>query len=118
MKGYDHTLSFIVAQDPLEHTVNEFWWMIAEHAVTTMVMLAELGDGQNKCHQYWPASVDTTFDCDFVKVKLIEEEMFQYYVKRVFHVTKKKVCIFFFHSLYNLSVLQYKNNIELRRSHQ
>lgn len=90
IQGYDHTLSFIVAQDPLEHTVNEFWWMIAEHAVTTMVMLAELGDGQNKCHQYWPASVDTTFDCDFVKVKLIEEEMFQYYVKRVFHVTKKK----------------------------
>lgn len=95
MKGYDHTLSFIVAQDPLEHTVNEFWWMIAEHAVTTLVMLAELGDGQNKCHQYWPASVDATFDCDFVKVKSIEEEMFQYYVKRVFHVTKKKVRMLF-----------------------
>ncbi|KAH9423329.1 C6 finger domain-containing protein, variant, partial [Dermatophagoides pteronyssinus] len=90
IQGYDHTLSFIVAQDPLEHTVNEFWWMIAEHDVSTLVMLAEIGDGQNKCHQYWPQSVDSTFDCDFVKVKLIEEEMFQYYVKRVFHITKKK----------------------------
>lgn len=81
-------MSFIVAQDPMEHTVNEFWWMIAEHNVTTLVMLAELGDGQSKCHCYWP---NEEFDCDYVKVKLIEEEMSQYYTKRVFNVTQKKV---------------------------
>lgn len=78
----------------MEHTVNEFWWMIVEHAVNTLVMLAELGDGQNKCHCYWPSMVNETFDCDFVKIKLIEEEIFQCYIKRVFHVIKKKVGIF------------------------
>ena len=83
-------MSFIVAQDPMEHTVNEFWWMIAEHNVTTMVMLAELGDGQSKCYCYWPSE---EFDCDYVKVKLIEEEMTQFYTKRVFNVTTKKVRI-------------------------
>lgn len=89
IQGYDHALSFIVAQDPMEHTTNEFWWMIVEHSVKTLVVLSELGDGQSKCHCYWPAD---EFDCDQLKVKLIEEEMSQYYTKRVFSLISKKVC--------------------------
>jgi protein-tyrosine phosphatase len=81
-------LSFIVTQDPLEHTVNEFWWMLSEQSVSTLVMLAELGDGQSKCQCYWPTE---EFDCDFVKVKFVEEDVYQYYIKRVFSVTQKKV---------------------------
>lgn len=87
IQGYDHALSFIVAQDPMEHTTNEFWWMIVEHSVKTLVVLSELGEGQSKCHCYWPAD---EFDCDQLKVKLIEEEMSQYYTKRVFSLISKK----------------------------
>lgn len=83
-------LSFIVAQDPLEQTVNEFWLMIVEHNVTTLVMLAEIGDGQSKCHCYWS---NGEFDCDYVHVKLFEEQMCQHYTKRVFNITHKKVNI-------------------------
>ena len=52
-------------------------------------MLAELGEGQSKCCCYWP---NEEFDCDLVKVKTIEEEMLQYFTKRIFCVTQKKVC--------------------------
>lgn len=61
--------------------------MIVEHNVTTLVMLAELGDGQSKCHCYWPTD---EFDCDVVRVKLIEEEMRQFFIRRRFCVTLKK----------------------------
>lgn len=87
IQGYDHSLAFVVAQDPMENTMNEFWWMIVEQNVTTLVMLAELGEGQSKCHCYWPSD---EFDCDHIKIKLIEEEMTQYFTKRVFNVTQKK----------------------------
>ncbi|XP_054162093.1 tyrosine-protein phosphatase 69D-like [Oppia nitens] len=87
IRGYDHTLSFIVTQDPMEHTVNEFWWTIAEQNVSTLVMLGELGDGQSKCHCYWPTE---EFDCEFVKVKFLAEEVTQFYIKRIFEVTHKK----------------------------
>ncbi|CAG2164165.1 unnamed protein product, partial [Oppiella nova] len=86
-EGYDHSLSFIVTQDPMEHTVNEFWWTIAEQNVSTLVMLAELGDGQSKCHCYWPTE---EFDCEFVRVKFVAEDVTQFYIKRVFDVTHKK----------------------------
>lgn len=74
----------------MEHTVNEFWWMISEQNVSTVVMLAELGDGQSKCHLYWPTE---EFDCDFVKVKFVQEDVSQFYIKRVFTLIHKKVQI-------------------------
>jgi len=64
--------------------------MIAEQSVSTLVMLAELGDGQSKCHCYWPTE---EFDCDFVKVKFVQEDVTQFYIKRVFDVTQKKVTL-------------------------
>ncbi|CAG2105274.1 unnamed protein product, partial [Medioppia subpectinata] len=87
VRGYDHSLSFIVTQDPMEHTVNEFWWTISEQNVSTLVMLAELGDGQSKCHCYWPTE---EFDCEFVRVKFVAENVTQFYVKRAFDVIHKK----------------------------
>ncbi|KAF7495583.1 Tyrosine-protein phosphatase 69D [Sarcoptes scabiei] len=89
IQGYDNTLPFIVAQDPLEKTTNEFWWMIVEHSVRIVVMLSDLDDGPNGCHLYWPSNIET-FDCDFVKVKRIEEEISQHFIRRVFVVTRKK----------------------------
>lgn len=72
----------------MEHTVNEFWWMIIEQNVSTLVMLAELGEGQSKCHCYWTTD---EFDCEFVRVKFVEELVSQYFIKRVFDITHKKV---------------------------
>ena len=56
-QGYDRSLSFIITQDPLESTVVEFWRMIKEQSITTLVMLSELGEGQVSkmicCYYYY-----------------------------------------------------------------
>lgn len=104
LKGYDNTLPFIVAQDPLEKTTNEFWWMIVEHSVRIVVMLSDLDDGPNGCHLYWPSNIET-FDCDFVKVKRIEEEISQHFIRRVFVVTRKKVKYALFEMIDNQFIL-------------
>ena len=53
-QGYDRWLTFIITQDPLSNTLKDFWRMIIEQSVNTLVMLSELGEGQSKCQCYWP----------------------------------------------------------------
>jgi len=43
IEGYDNTESFIIAQDPLESTIGDFWRMISEQSVTTLIMISEVG---------------------------------------------------------------------------
>ncbi|GLH05083.1 Tyrosine-protein phosphatase 69D [Gryllus bimaculatus] len=54
IEGYDNSESFIITQDPLELTIPDFWRMISEQSVSTLVMLSDLGDGIKKCLRYWP----------------------------------------------------------------
>ncbi|KAM7003473.1 receptor-type tyrosine-protein phosphatase eta-like [Tautogolabrus adspersus] len=52
--GYNSSKEFIAAQGPLPHTVNEFWRMIWEKNVQTLVMLTRCNEqGRVKCEQYW-----------------------------------------------------------------
>uniref|UniRef100_A0A1I7T3F2 Protein-tyrosine phosphatase n=1 Tax=Caenorhabditis tropicalis TaxID=1561998 RepID=A0A1I7T3F2_9PELO len=47
---------FICCQGPLEHTMDEFWWMIIQNKVEQIVMLCKtIETGKLKCAQYWPA---------------------------------------------------------------
>ncbi|CAN9498789.1 unnamed protein product [Ophioblennius macclurei] len=52
--GYNSRKEFIAAQGPLPATVNEFWRMIWEKNVQTLVMLTRCNEqGRVKCEQYW-----------------------------------------------------------------
>jgi protein-tyrosine phosphatase len=42
IEGYDNVESFIIAQDPQEHTITDFWRMISEQSINTVVMLSEV----------------------------------------------------------------------------
>lgn len=42
IEGYDNSETFIIAQDPLENTIGDFWRMISEQSVTTLVMISEV----------------------------------------------------------------------------
>lgn len=42
IEGYDNSESFIIAQDPLESTIPDFWRMISEQCITTIVMLSDV----------------------------------------------------------------------------
>ncbi|XP_030649300.1 receptor-type tyrosine-protein phosphatase eta [Chanos chanos] len=54
--GYTSKKEFIAAQGPLPGTVNEFWRMIWEKNVHTVVMLTRCNEqGRVKCEEYWPA---------------------------------------------------------------
>ncbi|XP_035521032.1 receptor-type tyrosine-protein phosphatase eta isoform X2 [Morone saxatilis] len=54
MSGYNSRKEFIAAQGPLPTTVNEFWRMIWEKNVQTLVMLTRCNEqGRVKCEKYW-----------------------------------------------------------------
>lgn len=42
IEGYDNSESFIIAQDPLDVTIPDFWRMISEQCISTIVMLSDV----------------------------------------------------------------------------
>ncbi|XDV18094.1 hypothetical protein PO909_023862 [Leuciscus waleckii] len=58
MPGYTSKKEFIAAQGPLPCTVNDFWRLIWEKNVRTIVMLTKCNEqGRVKCEEYWPADI-------------------------------------------------------------
>uniref|UniRef100_A0A8C6XTK8 Receptor-type tyrosine-protein phosphatase eta n=1 Tax=Naja naja TaxID=35670 RepID=A0A8C6XTK8_NAJNA len=55
MPGYNSKKEFIGAQGPLPNTVQDFWRMIWEKKIYTVVMLTKcVEQGRTKCEEYWP----------------------------------------------------------------
>ncbi|XP_068082268.1 tyrosine-protein phosphatase 69D isoform X2 [Anabrus simplex] len=87
IEGYDNSESFIITQDPLEMTIPDFWRMISEQGISTLVMLSDVGDGVKKCLRYWP---DDEMSHEHIHVKYIQSESCPYYTRREFSVTNTK----------------------------
>ncbi|CAH0731592.1 unnamed protein product, partial [Brenthis ino] len=85
VEAYDNTEGFIITQDPLPSTIMDFWRMVSEHNVSTIVMLSELGEG--KCPRYWD---DGTVQYEHISVEYEESESCPYYTRRQFRVTNNK----------------------------
>ncbi|XP_043676393.1 tyrosine-protein phosphatase 69D-like [Vespula pensylvanica] len=87
IEGYDNFESFVITQDPLETTIADFWRMISEQCISTIVMLSDLNEGPRKCPRYWPDD-ETTYD--HIRVRYIQSESCPYYTRREFCVSNTK----------------------------
>ncbi|XP_043249228.1 tyrosine-protein phosphatase 69D-like isoform X1 [Colletes gigas] len=87
IEGYDNSESFVITQDPLETTIADFWRMISEQCISTIVMLSDLNEGSRKCPRYWP---DDEAVYDHIRVRYIQSESCPYYTRREFCVSNTK----------------------------
>lgn len=91
VEGYDNTESFIIAQDPLECTIPDFWRMIAEQSVSVVVMLSEVSEA--KCPRYWPEvselETDSTRSYEHITVRYAQAETCPYYTRREMFVRSR-----------------------------
>ncbi|XP_019512016.1 PREDICTED: receptor-type tyrosine-protein phosphatase eta isoform X2 [Hipposideros armiger] len=56
MPGYYSKKDFIATQGPLPNTLKDFWRMVWEKNVYTIVMLTKcVEQGRTKCEEYWPS---------------------------------------------------------------
>ena len=89
VSGFDLDEHFIVTQDPMENTLVDFWRMVYEQDVATLVMLSELGSGEHLCTRYWPEEDEEAMH-DMIKIKLLSSESYPKFSSRVFQLTNTK----------------------------
>nr|XP_018667440.1 sushi, von Willebrand factor type A, EGF and pentraxin domain-containing protein 1-like isoform X1 [Ciona intestinalis] len=86
--GYKHKGKFIAAQGPKDGTINDFWRMIWDQNVTTIIMVTNLKENnencnllQPKCAQYWPQSGSSIYG-DLSVVYLGENHLVDYTIRK------------------------------------
>ncbi|XP_068895202.1 receptor-type tyrosine-protein phosphatase S-like isoform X10 [Tenebrio molitor] len=100
VNGYDTPKAFIATQAPLPTTVQDFWLMICQENVTTIVMLTEVREnGIVKCEQYWP---DFPSTCRFGKflIENVSTKIFPDYIERNLQVKYENTTHFVQHFQY------------------
>ncbi|KAF4518564.1 hypothetical protein B566_EDAN015375 [Ephemera danica] len=87
--GYEKQRQYIATQGPNKMTISDFWRMICQEDVTTIVMLANLiEENKPKCEQYWP-DVHKEIQYGSINIRNKEEKVFLDYTVRNFLVTNK-----------------------------
>ncbi|CAM2720785.1 unnamed protein product [Rotaria socialis] len=94
IEGYSHESSFIITQDPLLETIDEFWRMFLEHDSNTIVQLHTVEEPCPPCPIYYPNDVDTSMKISStILLKLIEKQIIdEKYIIRQFCLTDAREC--------------------------
>eukprot|EP00825_Cyclidium_porcatum_P030199 TRINITY_DN32056_c0_g1_i2.p1 TRINITY_DN32056_c0_g1~~TRINITY_DN32056_c0_g1_i2.p1 ORF type:complete len:289 (-),score=52.26 TRINITY_DN32056_c0_g1_i2:74-940(-) len=87
---FKQSKKYIATQGPLQSSFNNFWKMIWQESVDTIIMLCKLKENnQVQCDQYWPKSKDQKEVYDQVIIETIaDEEIGSQIQKRIFKLTK------------------------------
>ncbi|NXB98209.1 PTPRJ phosphatase, partial [Orthonyx spaldingii] len=87
MPGYNSKKAFIAAQGPLPNTIEDFWQMIWEKNIYSIVMLTKcVEQARTKCEQYWPDQQSKSYG-DIV-VTMVSEIVLPEWTIRDFTVEK------------------------------
>ncbi|XP_027507058.1 receptor-type tyrosine-protein phosphatase eta isoform X5 [Corapipo altera] len=85
--GYNSKKAFIAAQGPLPNTIDDFWQMIWEKNIYSIVMLTKcMEQARTKCEQYWPDKQSKTYG-DII-VTMVSEIVLPEWTIRDFTVEK------------------------------
>ncbi|KAM9372782.1 receptor-type tyrosine-protein phosphatase eta [Phaethornis superciliosus] len=85
--GYNSKKAFIAAQGPLSNTIDDFWRMIWEKNIYSVVMLTKcVEQARTKCEQYWPDKQSKSYG-DII-VTLVSETVLPEWTIRDFTVEK------------------------------
>ncbi|XP_032547130.1 receptor-type tyrosine-protein phosphatase eta isoform X3 [Chiroxiphia lanceolata] len=85
--GYSSKKAFIAAQGPLPNTIDDFWQMIWEKNIYSIVMLTKcMEQARTKCEQYWPDKQSKTYG-DII-VTMVSEIVLPEWTIRDFTVEK------------------------------
>ena len=83
------TFSFL---GPFKKTVVDFWNLVQQENVQTIVMLTNLVENnKNKCFQYWPDVKGNTVSYEDTEVTLLDEEILLHTVVRSLKVKVFKI---------------------------
>ncbi|XP_056003710.1 receptor-type tyrosine-protein phosphatase T-like [Ostrea edulis] len=90
IKDNDGNARFIAAQGPKKTTIKDFWRMMWQGNIKTVVMLTNIVEnGKNKCSRYWPDK-DQPLCIGPCTVTLSEEVVYSFYVVRRLCVQNKE----------------------------
>ncbi|XP_078233149.1 receptor-type tyrosine-protein phosphatase H [Pogona vitticeps] len=88
MPGFQGEKEFIAAQGPLRGTLHDFWRMIWEQRITTLVMLTKcVENGRVKCERYWPLDY-TPCTYDDITVSVVRETILPNWTIRDFNIKR------------------------------
>ena len=81
---------------PMPETVEDFWQMIWDQKIKTIVMLTKLMEGDKpKCEQYWPENVgDSINPKPSLVVTYVDLQMFADYKFRTIQVKSVRILLF------------------------
>lgn len=102
IKGANNSIGYIATQGPMLETVADFWQMISEFGVKTIIMLCDLFEGAKpKCHQYWPEVGDCVEHAHMTIANTYEEKPQDHFTIRHFTLSvngrSQKVQQFHYH---------------------
>ncbi|KAK7884142.1 hypothetical protein WMY93_027265, partial [Mugilogobius chulae] len=85
--GYRKQRAYIATQGPLPETLGDFWRMVWEQNVCTIVMMTRLEEESRiKCDQYWPSRGTETYD--MIRVSVVDTIELATYSLRTFILHK------------------------------
>uniref|UniRef100_A0A182M201 protein-tyrosine-phosphatase n=1 Tax=Anopheles culicifacies TaxID=139723 RepID=A0A182M201_9DIPT len=101
IEGYKYQREYIATQGPKQETCYDFWRMVLQYEIESIVMLTQpIDHDKNKCCQYFPR-FDQYIDFGDIRVKCTQELNLSLYYKRLFLISKGNLtkAVFHYHFL-------------------